>query len=353
MLPGMRSRLLLASVACVASLTFCRPASAAGGSDIGQATEEQKKQAQDHYQKGTKAFEAKRFDEAYTEFSASYEVVRSPNAHMMMARTLLELGQFARAYNELGLVEDESQGQERYAATVEKAKALRVDAAKKIGVLTIKLLGDRGGALQITLDDLPVPVDRPYGVSPGKAVVRAFRSGKLRDAEELSLKPGEERALELDLGPADVAPTPLVKEPPPPPPKKAPPVVEGSSGGGLVAAGSVIAALGISGMTIGGVLYKLSSDDYSELVELCGGDPDKGERIDCGQNPRVTDLKSSGKDQQTFGTAALVAGGVTTALGLGLAMGGAVMNYQSSKDSTALHVDVKVGPTSVWVTGTF
>jgi hypothetical protein len=336
-------------------LLLCRPAFAGGGIDISQATEEQKKEAQDHYQKGTKAFEAKRFSEAYTEFSASYDVVRSPNAHMMMARALLELGQFARAYNELGLVEDESQGQEKYASTIEKAKALRVDAAKKIAVITIKLAGDKGGPLQITLDDLLAPVDRPYGVSPGKAVLRAFRSGKMRDVEEMALKAGEERTVELDLGPADVAAAPLVKETPPPPvPKKKPaPVEDGNSGGGLVVAGTIIATLGVSGMAVGGVLYKLSSDDYAELVTLCGGDPAKGEPTDCGQNPDVTDLKASGKDKQTFGTAALVAGGVTTALGLGLLMGGAVMSYQSSKDSTALNVDVKVGPSSVWVTGTF
>ena len=350
----MRFRFALA-LGCVLAFSTTAPAFAAGGVDITDATEAQKKDALDHYQKGTRAFELKKYDVAYTEFSSSYDIVRSPNAHMMMARSLLELGQAARAYNELGLVEDESQGQEKYKTTIEKSQALRADAAKSIAIVTIRIVGDKNGPLQITLDDLLAPIDRPYGVSPGKAVARAFRAGKLRDAEELALVAGETKTIELDLGPADAAPPKLVDTTPKPAPRKVPSEpVDSSAGTGLVVSGAIITTLGLSGLGVGGALYKLSSDDYAALVEKCGGDPANGEATTCGSSSDISDLRSSGKDKQTASMAALIAGGATTALGLGLLMGGAIVNHNASKsaDETA-HVDVRVAPGGVWVSGTF
>jgi hypothetical protein len=353
----MRFRHVVLALCPLFALSMSSFAHAGGGVDITQATDQQKKDAQDHYQKGAKAFEGRKFDEAYTEFSASYDVVRSPNAHMMMARALLELGQAARAYNELGLVEDESQGQDKYKSTIEKSQSLRAEAAKKIAVVTLKLSGDKTGPLQITIDDLTAPVDRPYGISPGKAVARAYRSGKMRDTEELVLKAGDEKTVELDLGPADVEPPKPVLDKPAPlvAPKKRAEPVDSSAGSGLVVSGAIITALGVSGMGVGGALYKLSSDDYDALVQQCGGDPAKGDATSCGTSKAVSDLRDSGKEKQTFAIAALVAGGATTALGLGLLMGGAVVSHDASKaaDTARVDVDVKVGPGAVWVTGTF
>jgi hypothetical protein len=88
-------------------------------------------------------------------------------------------------------------------------------------------------------------------------------------------------------------------------------------------------------------------------VARCGGDPALGEPTNCGETPEVADLKESGKDKQTFATAALVAGGVATALGLGLIMGGAVIGYQAGKEAEKVSFELDLGPGGVWMTGTF
>lgn len=330
------------------------PAHAGEGADIGAATEEQKKAAQDHYIRGTKEFEAKRFDQAFTEFSASYGIVKSPNAHMMMGRALLAQGQAARAYNELWLVEQEAAGQERYAAAVEKSRALREEAARKIAVVTFQISGDQSKPVQITVDELPVPAGRPYGLNPGKAAVRAFRSAKMRDTEQLDLKAGETRTVALDVGPAD--PEPIVPQaiPPkvvasPPKPKPAPAPV-GSGGSGFVIAGSLVSVVGISGLVVGGGLYKLATDDYDALVEACGEPPTDG-NVQCPAGVNVAGLKEAGDEKQTGAIGAFIAGGVITALGIGLVIGGEYIDKEEAKRRKNLAV--RVGPGSLVVEGRF
>ena len=165
---------------------------------------------------------------------------------------------------------------------------------------------------------------------------------------------GETKTIELDLGPADAVPAPVVVAPPKPAPRKASSEpVDSSVGNGLVVSGAILTAVGLSGFAVGGAFYKLSSDDYAALVEKCGGDPAKTSTFSCTGQSGIRDLQSSGKDKQTVAVAALIAGGATTALGLGLLMGGAIVNHNASKSAETAHVDVRIAPGGVWVSGTF
>lgn len=330
----------------------------ADGVDIGEATDVQKKTAQDRYSQGTKEFEAKRFEEAYAQFTASYGIVRSPNAHLMMARALIELGQPALAYNELAVVEREASGQARYAGALEKSRALRADAAKKIAIVSLDIRGDRRELSKVTIDDIPAPLDGDFGVRPGTVTVRVFPVTKPNvphpehglDDRVVELKAGEVRTVVIDVGSRGPDPK-LVITPPPGPAatSTSPEDAESPVGPILVVAGSIAATLGGSGVLLGGVLYQLAVDDYDELVLGCG-EPTADRKAQCRAGVNVARLKEAGAEKQTLATVAFVAGGLTAAVGIGLVIGGDALNRDAAQERA---VAVRILPGRIVVEGTF
>jgi DNA-binding transcriptional ArsR family regulator len=323
----------------------------AQGAGVDEATAEQKKEAQSHYDRGVRYFEAKKYDDAYQEFSKSYGVVRSPNAHMMMARALLSLGQHARAYNELGLVEAEAQGQDRYTKTLELSRGYRAEAAQKIAVVTPKITGARTGPTQLTINDVMVPLDAPYGVNAGTITARVTVAGKLRDEEKTEMKPGEQRTIELDLGAAQPTPGPLAPiQPTPVDSRPSGSYVDGeeepgSGATGLYVGGGILVGFGLTSIGVGIGMYAMAKSDHNAIAEACGTDP---QQPSC---PTVyEDHDDDGRLKHAVYQATTIAGSVMTALGATLIVVGAV---RSSEESSASLPRVRVGPGSVVVDGNF
>src|SRR5262245_1804386 len=60
-----------------------------------------KKAAQQKFETGVKLFKLHRYKDALGVFRSSYDVVASPATHLMIGKTLKELGQLVEAFDEL------------------------------------------------------------------------------------------------------------------------------------------------------------------------------------------------------------------------------------------------------------
>jgi hypothetical protein len=338
---------------------------AAQGVSIDVATDAQKKEAQSHYDRGARAFDAKKFEDAFNAFAASYGVVKSPNAHMMMARSLMALGRNARAYNELGLVEDEARGNPKYAQTLERTKELRAEAAQKIAVVTVKLVGERTGPVRVTINDQLVPVERPFGLEPGKLVVKSVVNDKPGESKEVDVSAGKAETVEIRVGadaktppvPAATAPAPTATTtaaptvPPPtaPPPEQTP---RSPAGTGLLIGGTAVGLLGLGGMAIGAGFYFAAQDNYDYLQDTRqSGCIQQGGGFVCPE--RAQERIDAGKDNQQAAGIAVGVGSAVTAVGLGMLIAGGVLVSAPAEQAKAPAVRVGAGAGSVWVGGEF
>ncbi len=85
--------------------------------------------AQKVYSQGVDHYKAGRMVEALAAFRASYDMVPSPNSHLMIARTLRDRGDLVEAYAEYGKVvteaEEAAQREARYRSAAEASRAER------------------------------------------------------------------------------------------------------------------------------------------------------------------------------------------------------------------------------------
>jgi hypothetical protein len=354
--------LLAVTLFCIPVVTLPEVA-LAQGVGIETATDAQKKEAQSHYERGAKAFDQKRFEEAFNAFAASYGVVKSPNAHMMMARALMGLGRNVRAYNELYVAEQESQGNPKYATTLERCKELRAEAGQKVAVVNIKLVGEKSGPVRITAGNELLPVERPYALEPGKLTIKAFVSDQQKDVKEVDVPAGKEQPVELTVGPLPqpgmpaqpIAPTvaPPSNQPPPVvPAKEEPEEPRSPAATGLLIGGTVVSLLGLGGMAVGAGLYFAAKEDHDFLSDPENGCHAEGEQTVCPES--YQDRIDSGQDNQKAAGIAVGVGGAVTAIGIGMLIGGGVLaGAPKDRSGKAAPVRIGVGPTSLWIEGEY
>ncbi len=311
----------------------------AQGVPFNQATEAQKKDAQTHYERGAKLFEQKKLEEALAAFSASYGVVKSPNAHLMMTRALIDMNELLRAHAELKLVEAEAAapGNERYAATGEKARSLRLEIQKKLALVRVTVRGDATGkSARIGTQELAINEERAF--LPASVRVELLEAGVVKAVSEVQLLAGEQRMIEL------TPPPPPAPPPPPPPPPQQPPVYETTvDHKALTISGAVVGLVGVAGVGIGTSLFFLAKGDHDDLGELCGP---SGNACPTGS----ADTIDAGKSKLMGAQIAMVTGGVLAAGGLGLLVGGLVGGANKKKSDD---ISVGLGPGSLSLSGRF
>lgn len=327
---------LLAALAVPSFVT--REASAAPGAAVQDATPAQKKEAQAHYEKGAKLFEQKKFAEARDAFQASYDVVASPNAHMMLARSLIESGDPARAYRELGVAEEEAKSHERYAATLEKVRSLRTEVKPAIALVRVTLVGAAPSALHtVRIGDASVAQGEVRAVMPGLVRVEVLDGTTVMKTQDVELTAGTEKTVSIDVTPPP--PPPVVAPVVPPPPVKQ---TSSSSRTVYLVSGGIIGAIGLAGIGAGTGLYLMAKNDHQELQDACGSG---GKHCPPGSDDQIED----GRDRQAWGVIAWVAGGATTSLGVGLLIAGLTKSDADEPDDVA----VDVGPGWVGVRARF
>jgi hypothetical protein len=157
----------------------------ASGVDPTVATVQQKGEAQAHFAKAHALFGDKQFDRALEEAKASWRVVASPNARILIARCLRELGKTAEAYREYSATIDEANAlapkEARYQETAKAATDERAALEKQLGPAERATLATDVGVTPAVPPPGPPPAaepsEEPEPSQPAN-VVPASRSGR-------------------------------------------------------------------------------------------------------------------------------------------------------------------------------
>jgi hypothetical protein len=186
------------------------------------ASPQDRKRAQARYEEGTKLYEAHRYADAQKAFQESYDIVASPNSHLMMARSLREQNQLVPAYDELERVENEARqlaaaDPAKYAGTVDKAIVDREALRKRIGLVTVRVRGE----VAVTVAGRVVPAERlarPVPVTPGRVEIVGTADDGRRATRFVNVGAGSAQDVDLDVSAqpvAALAPSASSSEPPP------------------------------------------------------------------------------------------------------------------------------------------
>jgi hypothetical protein len=152
---------------------------AAEGAQVSSATAEQKQGASEAFKRAKAAFNERRLDAALEGFKQSYETVASPNAHLMMAVTLIEMDRKPEAYELLQHVirgaETAAQQDAKYENAASAAREKQTALRAEIGL--VKVLGAASKAepgATLTVNGRDISSDRwsdPIAVDPGPVSV--------------------------------------------------------------------------------------------------------------------------------------------------------------------------------------
>ena len=331
----------------------------AEGAAVDQATATQKQAAQERFDEAMAAFRAKRLEEALAGFRASYEIVASPNARLMVVNVLQDLGQVVAAYREAeatrAAAEAAAAHDDRYAAAAHGARQVLAQLRARVALVTVKVVratGDQDpgrshGDERLTLTVAGEQIDRtdwgkPVAVEPGQCEVVLTADTGTTARKEIAVSAGG--AIEITIGP------PGARSSPDDEPDRA---KNGDSstasdagalddGTRLLVSGGVIGALGVAGVVVFAVFGSLAKSNYDELVEKCPGDRCPAE---------LQSQADTTRTQQLVANIGLAAGAVGLATGVALLVAGAVVGGSSTEPQPK--VGVSFGPGSVIVSGSF
>lgn len=313
------------------------PSSAQVGASIDAATPEQKQLAQSHYDRGVVAYEAGDFETALGAFEASYGVVKSPNAHLMLARALVGLERWTRAHDELLLVEQEAAGQERYQQALDKSRELRTDVARRLSFVRFQVTGE-GGPFSVRLRGQAVDPSATLTTLPGAAVVEVYAGSTLRTKTSIELGPGETRELALEVPPL-----------PPPAPEPLPERDEPSGGlGTTFYVGAAVTAVGLAGFGVATAFGWMAKSNHDELELLCPGG-----RCAADSAAEVDTLKSDGRQSQTIHIVGLAVGAAGVATGVTLMIVGATSGSPPEAELGGVRLRPSVGLGFASIDGSF
>lgn len=338
-MPSRLRRASLAACLTLASMLTSPMASIAWaqGASVHEASEEQKAEAQVKFLEARRAFDDRRFVDAIAGFRASFDVVASPNTHLMIAHAMRELGRFAEAYAELeGVAREAGEAAKidaKYEQTAELAREEMELLRDKVALLTVTIPSPAPGAT-LTIGNRPIPEDRwssPIAIDPGNVTV-IYQGSDEPIVQQVQAEAGGEAAVTLQRAAADEHPAP--PQPVTPPDEGYPWQWTGTQR--YIAYG--VAGLGAVALITSAVTGGLASSKHSELEDACGDSP-------CPE--RQSDI-DSGKSLMTTTNAMIIAGVVL--------VGGGAALYFTAPDEDAVDEGVtalRVGPGSISVEGRF
>jgi hypothetical protein len=323
----------------LATLAWCTLVSSpavAQGVSVHDANDDQKAEAQVKFLEARKAFDARQFVDAITGFRSSFDVVASPNTHLMITHAMRALGRNAEAYEELGLVAGEAQAaaakDAKYEQTVQLANDERASLREKIALLTVTVpAGDSGATLSVAGRNIPQERwTAPIAVDPGSVTV-IYQGDDEPVVKQVEAEAGGEATVTIEIA-GDDTPAP----PPPPPPE------EGSKWQWTgtqryIAYG--VAGLGVGAFIGSAVTGSMAASQHSELQDACGDNP-------C---PERQDDIDSGKTSMLVTNVLIGAGAVLVA-------GGAVLWFLAPDEDAGSEEGVTgfgLGPGSFVVQGRF
>jgi len=169
-------------------------------------------QGADHYRSG-------RLLEALAAFRASYDMVASPNSHIMIARTLRDKGDIAQAYAEYDRVVVEADEailrDSKYQATADAARAERGKLREKLTMVIVRVRNPPED-LHVVIGDKPIERTewgKPVPVKAGARVALGVAGGLPDQRQEVSGFPGDELVVSFDYSAVPAAPVEATPEP--------------------------------------------------------------------------------------------------------------------------------------------
>lgn len=326
---------ILRVVAFGAAVALHAGASLAG--DASTPEKEQKAGAQKTFDAGSKLYDAHQFEEALAAFRASYQIVPSPNSHLMVARALRELGRDVEAYAEYDAVAKEAAKRgEKYQSAGHAAAEEREEVRAKIALVTVTLAAGAPADAVVKVGDRTLAaaeLGTPIPVAPGPVEVTANAGDGSTAKQESTLAAGGASTVTLTL----VAPAKPAEAPAPAPA----PVVVSTSNTSLRTWAYVAGGVGVVGLATFGIFGAMSDSKYDSLDSSCPDHvcpPGKSGDVD------------AGKRDQTIANVGLVLGVVGVGAGVTL-----FLVSQPGKTESAAQASVRVGlrPGSLVVDGRF
>ncbi len=328
---------------CLVAATLLAGAAHAEGVKPAKATAAQKQEAQARFGEGREAYEKADYATAVTKFTASLEVVDSPNTRLYLARSLREAGRPGDAYAEFFRTENDAGKEPRYHDAASAAHDEKASLASSVGSvhLDVKNADDTTTA---TVGGKEVPKKdwgEPVIVAAGDTEVVVTRNGKT-----------EKKTVHVTAGSTAEA------------------TFDGSSEGGPSGSGDdkggsgeahaevdtgshadhtnlrpfayVAGGVGAAGFLTFIIAGIAANGTYGDLQDACPNGR-------CSSNQQ--DAISRGKTQQTIANIGLVFG----VLGAGAGVALYVISMPPKQDATTppASAALRVGPTGAFVQGRF
>jgi len=168
------------------------------------------------YKEGRQAFEAGEFNRALEAFRQSYGLVQSPNSHLMIAKSLHELGEHVEAYKEMVAAEQEADQaaaeNDAYIDTLNAAREVLSELRSAVGLVRLTVVGGHadlpeGSTITIGGQDVPRQAwDAPFVAAPGSIAI-VLRTPNGTTEQTVSVSAGDDLAIPLER-PAAAAPPP-------------------------------------------------------------------------------------------------------------------------------------------------
>jgi len=309
----------------------------AKGATVDAATPEQSAEASDKYRAGAEAFEAGRFDEALALFEKSYDVVASPNSHLMIARTLSKMNKNAEAFaaieSTIAEADLAASKSDKYKKTAQMARAEKDEMTKKVGFVIVSL----PSTVTVGSETLKSPDLGRVVVSPGKNDVVLRLPGGEETRTTVEVAAGDVKRVDLGIPAAKdgAAPAPAPECPPAR-------TVHTSSGIDQRTLAYVAGGVGVAGFATFAIFGVLNNKKYDDLEAQCPGGV-------C--PPSASSDAETGRTYQTLANVGLGVGivGLATGAVLFLTAPSPKTETASLKPTTRL----AVGPASVSFQGKF
>ena len=319
-----------------AALLVADPA-AARGVAVDQATEGQVETARVSYVEGKAAYDARDYETALGRFRASYEVVASPNSHLMIAKCLLEVERLAEAYREAKVAVEEAEAAAKvvpkYEKTAVDARAQLEQLRGKIGFVSVRVLGvaDPEATLTVAGESVPLAAAaEPVAVSPGLVTV-SLDSARGRVERSIQVGAGGNALIEIPTTPT---------------PTDTGDAGDGGDEGFAIGTprtiGLVAGGVGLAGMVTFAIFGSMAASSFGDLEDQC---PDKRCPADLAGDA------DSGKTYQTVANVGLVIGIAGLIGGTALFLLEPEIDSEDEPPASALRFGV--GPGSLRLSGSF
>ncbi len=333
------------------ALVLC-VSSGAAAPDVTTASALEADRARTPFSEGIAHFEAERWQQAAEKFRESYDIVASPNSHVMLGRALRGAGDLVAAWEALTLALDEAKHLAatlpRYQKAAETAQAELRELESELAFVAVRVTGTDDASVRVGERTVPAERRGRIAVAPGKIEIVA-QSGERTARRVLELAPGAKEEVTLDLAALAEQPPAVAPEPEPEPeaepkrvepPPAMPPAAEPPPS--LLPWAWLAGGVGVAGAATFAIAGSMAVGTRNDLDAVC---PDRH----CAPSSR--DDADAGRTQQAVANVglaiALIGGGTALTLVLAESSHSGVPARSSAPERRSLRVSLGAGSVAV------